>query len=63
MVIKFPGWRYHPTAGKRLVQSEAEEAELGPGWSDSLSPVRVPVEPEADVPATPTKASKKHGST
>lgn len=66
-VIKFPGWRYHPTDGKRLVANEAEEAELGKGWSDSpaTEPVAdtpvVPSEPVVDVASKPKKAPKKPG--
>jgi hypothetical protein len=61
MVIKYPGYRYHPTAGKRLVANEAEEAELGRGWSDS--PVQAPPpEPESEPEAVvEEKPSKKPG--
>lgn len=50
MVIKYPGWRYHPTEKARIVQNEAEAAELGPGWSDTPGGSAT-VEPEpAPVP-------------
>jgi hypothetical protein len=51
---KFPAFRYHPTAGKRIVSSQAESDALGPEWFDtpaafreSAAPVLPPSRAEA----------------
>lgn len=31
----YPSWRYHKTESAKIVNSEAEEMNLGKGWADS----------------------------
>jgi len=48
----YPARRYHATEPSRVVQSEAEEAALGPEWVDDPSKA-------ADQPAAPRGLFKK----
>ena len=54
----YPAWIYHRDFEPRIVQSEAEEAALGPGWVDSPSRVNEPVE-EPEEPAKRGRPRKK----
>ena len=51
--VYFPSTRYHPTKPARIVQSPADEAELGPGWRDTPYP-----EPDPDAEPKPKKGAK-----
>jgi hypothetical protein len=47
-IEKFPGWYYHATDGKKIVNSQAEADDLGAGWQDT--PI-APAKPAAPAPA------------
>lgn len=47
--IPYPSWRYHPTEGKRIVESEEADKALGAGWQDS------PPTPEEQMKAATRK--------
>lgn len=32
--VLYPSWRYHPSGAKRIVETAAEDAALGEGWSN-----------------------------
>lgn len=34
-IQEYPAWRYHKTQGSKIVQSEAEDDKLGPGWEST----------------------------
>lgn len=49
----YPRWMYHDKGASRIIESEAEEAALGEGWSDYPAGYEVaePLEPEAALEA------------
>lgn len=45
--MKYPSWRYKAGSAPRLIQSPAEDASLGSGWSDSPDPHALSAEDRA----------------
>lgn len=53
---EYPRWKYHADFEAYLVNSEAEEKKLGPGWTDAPEVETAPGIPE--VKAGPQKKVK-----
>lgn len=55
--MSYPKWKYHESLEPVVVQSEAEELELGAGWEES--PAAFEKKDPAEQPKAPAKKSRK----